>query len=174
MRVLTCLCVLSLFALSAFAASYSCRDSRGRLHITDNLQSLPEDCRASATEAPQEDPDNLHYVPSRRPSPEVSDREFKKQVREVEQELRKKRLKTDELAVRARELAADYQRTVSEKRQALRRWSYQSRDKIRDADERIDRIREEKKQLLTEMETVRMDRDEARQIRADLDTIEED
>lgn len=170
MRVLLGVILLLVAASCAFAASYSCRDSQGRLYLSDNLQALPEECRAAAVEAAKENPDNLHFVPEQKS--DVSGREkFERQVREVEQELQRKKEIGERLLVRARELAQEYQDSIKEKNRVRRRWVADSKTIIRKLNERIDQIRTAGKRVLAEVEQERIDRDTKRQIINELNKI---
>lgn len=172
MRTLLCLLlVFVVFLLEAEATTYSCRDSKGQLHITDNLQALPEECRGKAQVIQSgETPDNLNFVPQI-DQPKGSGAEFQQNVREADRALQQKREKVEEYVRRAAELAEEYRSAEQEKRQATRRWSYRSRDIIRQADDRLERVRQGKKQLLKELRGQRIPSDKEKGIRADLDVI---
>lgn len=170
MRILLGMIILFAAAPSVFSASYSCRDSQGRLFLSDNLQALPEECRAAAIESAKENPDNLHFVPEQKS--DVRGREkFERQVREVEQELQRKKEIGERLLGRARELSREYQDSINEKIRVRRRWVANSKATIRKMNERIEQIRAAGKQVLTEVENERIDRDTKRQIINELSKI---
>ncbi|MBN1956958.1 MAG: DUF4124 domain-containing protein [Desulfuromonadales bacterium] len=171
MRILLGLFLMGFgFLTCVQAQTYSCRDSKGQLHITDNLQALPEECRGKTRAIEPRTPDNLNFVPSAQ-SPQGSGAEFEKDVLEVERAQQQRKDKVDEYVRRAAQLAEDYRQAEREKRQATRSWSYKSRDIIRQADERIEKARLEKKQLLKEMQGVRIPREQEKKIHADLEMI---
>lgn len=171
MRILLGLFLICFAFLTCVQAqTYSCRDSKGQLHITDNLQALPEECRGEARAIEPRTPDNLNFVPPAQ-SPQGSGAEFQKDVLEVERALQQRKAKVDEYVRRAAQLAEDYRQSKQEKRQATRSWSYKSRDIIRQADERIEKVRLEKKQLLQEIQGVRIPREQEKKIYADLEKI---
>jgi len=171
MRTLACFFLLvPIMTMTAFAANYSCRDSQGRLYITDNLQALPDECRAAAEKMRADDPDNLNFVPQKN-LPESTNREFEQQVREVEEKNRQKEILVQDYLRRAELFSAQYQQAVVEKRQALRRWNYESRDTIRLADSKIEEARAGKRQILGELREQRLKKDQERLIYAELDKI---
>lgn len=171
MRTLACFFLLvSIVTMPAFAANYSCRDSQGRLYITDNLQALPDECRAAAERMKADDPDNLNFVPQKK-LPKSTNREFEQQVREVEETNRQKKVVAQDYLRRAELFATQYQQAVVEKRQALRRWNYESRDTIRRADSKIEEARVGKRQILDELHEQRLKKDQEGLIRAELDKI---
>ncbi|MCW8859352.1 MAG: hypothetical protein OQK50_04090 [Deltaproteobacteria bacterium] len=173
MRVLICLLAVTMMILvTSQAATYSCRDSQGQLHITDNLQALPEDCRGSARIYKPETPDNLNFVPQKA-APKGSGAEFQEDVRNAEREIQQKQLRIESYLQRAEQLSADYLQAEKEKRQATRRWSYGSRDIIRQADERIARARLGKKQLLQELSGQKIAKDDEKKILLWLNEIAE-
>jgi len=153
------------------AKTYSCRDSKGQLHVTDNLQTLPEECRGKAQVIqPGEAPDSLNVVPQI-DQPKGSGAEFQQNVREADRAVQQKREKVDEYLRRAEKMAEEYRNAEQEKRQATRRWSYSSRDIIRQADERLEQVRQGKKQLLIELRGQKIPPEKEKKIRADLDVI---
>ncbi len=171
MRVLVSMfLVLQFCGVAALAATYSCRDNEGRLYITDNLQALPEECRAKAEAMSKDDPDNLNYVPVQE-TPAGVGAEAQRQIEEVEQRIKQKRVLVDSYLSRSEVLAGQYEQAVKDIRKARRNWSYQSRDKIRAAEEKIEQVRIGKKKLLGEMGSQRLDPDKERQIMTTLDRI---
>lgn len=171
MRILACFILLTqIMTMTAFAANYSCRDSQGRLYMTDNLQALPDECRAAAEKMKTDDPDNLNFVPQKK-IPKSTNREFQQQVREAEEKSSQKKKVAQDYLRRAEQSAVQYQQAVVEKRQALRRWDYKSREIIRSADKKIEEARAAKQQLLDEMREQRLKRDQERLIHVELDKI---
>ena len=159
MKKVLCLILILVFSVvTVQATSYSCRDKQGRLYITDNLQSLPEECRGRTQMIKPETPDNLNFVPSTA-EPQGSGTEFQQKVREVERELQQKQLRFEGFLLRAEHLANQYQQAEQGKRNALRRWSYASRGIIKKADEQIRKACEGKQQLLKEMNGQKIPRD---------------
>ena len=62
-KLLFLLLILVFSAVTVQATTYSCRDKQGKLFMTDNLQTLPDECWGRARVVESKDPDNLHYVP---------------------------------------------------------------------------------------------------------------
>ena len=166
--------ILSLWLIVMFAAvtvqamTYSCRDKQGKLYVTDNLQTLPAECRGQTQKVESKDPDNLNYVPAQA-DPRGSGEHFQQQVRAVEREQKQKKERTEKLLQRAEQLADQYKQAVREKNNATRRWSYNSRAVIQKADERIKQAREGKKQLLAEIKEENISRQDEERIVSRLD-----
>ena len=97
-----------------------------------------------------EDPDNLNYVPAQKILP-GAEAEFQRAVRDAESEQLQKQGRIDGFIKRAEQLVEQYRGAVQEKNNATRRWSYGSREIIQKADSTIEKVREGKKQLLTEI-----------------------
>ncbi len=142
--------LLVLFSSATLAAAtmYSCRDKDGKLFVSDNLQSLPPECRGDKQQISyKDDPDNLNYVPAEE-IPAGVGAEFQKEVQQVEVQQEQKKQQLESLWQRVESIVQQYGQLVREKRAAKRSWSYDSRDKIDKADARIAQIREEKQRLL--------------------------
>ncbi len=172
MRILLLIVLLS--ALSGgpvWAKTYSCRDSSGQLHYSDNLQGLPQECLGKEKVVKPSKTDNLNYVPAT-PQPRGSGSDFKRSVRAAEREIEEKEVRLQVLQGRAEKLLERYRVAVAEKRQAKRRWKYSSRERLRQANAEIDRVRTEKQQLLVELEAVRVParkKEATRKILAEID-----
>ena len=149
-KVLSLWLLVMVTAITAQATTYSCRDKQGKLFITDNLQSLPAECRGRTQKVKSENPDNLNYVPAQA-EPRGAGEQFQQQVRDVEREQEQQRERIENLLLRAEQLATQYKQAIQEKNNATRRWSYNSRAVIKKADERIKQAREGKKQLRAEI-----------------------
>ncbi|MDX2494587.1 MAG: DUF4124 domain-containing protein [Desulfuromusa sp.] len=168
--------ILFLLLLSAFsvvtvqATTYSCRDKQGKLFMTDNLQALPAECLGQTQVVEPKDPDNLNYVPAQA-DPQGSGAEFRQSVRAAEHEQRQTQGRVEKMLLRAEQLAEQYRQAIQEKNNATRRWSYSSREIIQKADDRIKKAREEKKQLLAEMQGQKIPRDDEKKIVSWLDEI---
>ena len=142
--------LLNVFFGTAWSKTYSCRDSSGTLHFSDNLQGLPEECLGKEKVVDQTEPDNLNYVPASQ-VPAGSGTEFKHSVRAAEREAQQKESQLKNLNLRAESLLERYTQATREKRQAKRSWNYSSRDKIKQADNEIEQVRTAKQQLLEEL-----------------------
>lgn len=174
MRTLIQLLVLIwLIPATVLATTYSCRDREGQLHVTDNLQALPQECRERAQVHEEQDSGTLNFVPEQQ-KPAGAGREFERQVREVEQAVRQRQQRSENYRQQAQELVADYQQAVREKRQAIRSWSYESRGTIQAADERISEARNGKKSLLQKLDNSRLPGKDEQEIREILKGIEEE
>lgn len=172
MRVfLLLLLLINLFVFSVWAKTYSCRDSQGQLHYSDNLQGLPEECLGKEKEVKPGTADNLNYVPAT-PQPQGSGIEFKHSVRAVERDLQKEESQKRQLRSRAESLLERYRAAVAGKRQAKRSWSYRSRDIIKQADGEIAQARTGKQQLLDELADAGIPEKEKESIRTILKGID--
>lgn len=172
MRVLLLLLIPFLSLSSAYGETFHCRDKQGHLHITDNIQALPEECRQGAQSSGNSDPDNLNYVPAQKTSKDVK-RRFLREIQEEEEKNARQKARGEELLQRAERAAANFEQAVKEKRQALRRWTYQSREIIKDADERMAKAREQKNRLIGELEGARLDKDVREAVLSALNRITE-
>lgn len=174
MRTLIQLLVLIwLIPATVLATTYSCRDREGQLHVTDNLQALPQECRERAQVHEEQDSGTLNFVPEQQ-KPAGAGREFERQVREVEQAVRQRQQRSENYRQQAQELVADYQQAVREKRQAIRSWSYESREIIQAADDQIGKARSGKKSLLQKLSGARLPSKDKLEIREILNAIEEE
>ncbi|MFO7577228.1 MAG: DUF4124 domain-containing protein [Pelovirga sp.] len=163
------LCLL--VPVSGFATLYSCRDSTGRLHVTDNLQSLPDECRSSARELDPNDPDNVQFVPPL-PPVEVENSRFEQEVLEQQRRLEERRATEQRMIDEAEELLATYLQAQQERRNAQRSWSYSSRETIQQATEEIARVRADKERLLGELREQRLPTETVEKIRRALAQID--
>lgn len=172
MRVLLLIILfINLSAGVVWAKTYSCRDSSGQLHFSDNLQGLPEECLGKEKVVKPGPADNLNYVPAT-PVPQGSGIEFKHSVRAVERELQAEESQKRQLHSRAESLLENYRAAVAEKRQAKRSWSYSSRDKIKQADSEIAQARTGKQQLLDELDDAIIPAKEKAAVRTILEGID--
>lgn len=133
---------------------YSCRDSQGQLHLSDNPLDLPEACRATAVRTAPE-AENFTIVPAvlqkSAPSGEVE-----QAVREVEEKIESQQQRLAQYRQRATALVRTYRQVLEEKRSAKRRWTYNSRKIIAQANEQIERLKGEKRDLLLAVTRDRM------------------
>ncbi len=174
MRILILMVVFATLPLMATAELYTCRDSEGRLHVTDNLQALPDECRADAREVEASDPDNLHFVPERTPAPAVDRRsEFERQLLEQQQQQQEQQQREEQLIREARSLAAKFEQAQLDRRNAIRRWSADSRRIIEQAANDMAAARSGKQRMLTNLEQQRVPIRTSEQVRAILEQISE-
>lgn len=159
-------------AFPAAAQTYSCRDSQGQLHFADSPARLPAECLGKERQIEQGKVDSINIVPAQ-PTPQGSGREFEQSVRAAEQELRQKQQRIESLYQKARELSSSYQGAVRSKNDAMRSWSYGSRDKVKAADEQMANARNGKKELLQKLEAERIPSDDQQKIRKILEGVEE-
>ncbi len=172
MRILILAVVLCTIPLVAVATLYTCRDSEGRLHVTDNLQSLPDECRVDAREVEASDPDNLHFVPELTSPPAVDTRSrFEREVLEQQRRQQEQEQREAELMQEARELSELFQQAQLDRRNAIRRWSADSRRTIEQAAADMAAARSGKQRLLAELERQRVSIRTSEQVHAILDQI---
>jgi hypothetical protein len=174
MRRLILMVIFCLSPMVVEATLYSCRDSEGRLHVTDNLQSLPDECRADVREIEPTDPDNLHFVPETTPPPAADTRSrFEMEVLEQQRRQQEQEQREEQLISQARSLAAQFEQAQQDRRNAIRRWSYDSRATIERAADDMAAARDGKQQLLTNLEQQRVSIKTSEQVRAILEQITE-
>jgi len=170
-HILLILLLLFFSATLASATMYSCRDKSGKLFISDNVQSLPAECRGDSQQISYRD--EVNYVPEIK-TPAGSSSEFEQAVREADQELKQKKAIEEGLLKQAQQLAEQYKQAVLDRKNATRRWQYEgSRDAIRRADEVMAATREQKSQLLDELQKQNISRKLEQQITDWLDMIGE-
>ena len=171
------LILMVIFCLSPMvveATLYSCRDSEGRLHVSDNLQSLPDECRADVSEIEARDPDNLNFVPETTPPP-VEDTRSRFQVEVLEQQRRQQEQeqREEQLISQARSLVARFEQAQQDRRSAIRSWSYDSRATIEQAADDMAAARSGKQRMLINLEQQRVSTGTVKQVRAILEQITE-
>ena len=173
-KILVLLSVLLFLAVSASATLYSCRDKNGKLFISDNLQSLPAECRGDKQQITyRDDPGAVSYVPDVE-VPTGAGSEFEDAVRGAEQDLQKKKALEEGLLKQAQQLAEQYQQAVIDRKNATRRWKYAgSRDAIRRADEVMEAALAQKEQLLSELQNQNISRNMEQRITDWLDKVGE-
>jgi hypothetical protein len=172
-KILLVLIILALSAPLTMATMYSCRDADGKLFISDNLQSLPAECRGDKQQITyRDDPDNLNYVPAGK-APAGAGAEFQQEVQQVENEQQQEKQQIENLHQRVDKITRQYQQLVREKRAETRSWSYNSREKIDEVDQQIAQIRAEKQQLSTAIEGMRMSQQDKKQLLSQLAAIED-
>ena len=143
--------------------------------MTDNLQTLPEECRERAQAVESKDPDNLNYVPSQS-APRGSGAKFQQAVDTAEYEQQQKKERVGGLLLRAELLVEQYQQAVEEINKANQRWKYRKfnlRESTRAADEQIAIAREGKQQLLSELAEQKISWGNEQKIRSLLGEIED-
>jgi len=172
MKTVLLLLFVTIFSWTTVQAEiYSCRDKRGKLYMTDNIQTLPAECQGRTQVVESRKSDNLNIVPSQ-DTPQGSGPEFDQAVRDADQDLKQKQALREGLLNQAQQLAAQYQQAVEDRNSATRRWQYAgSRDAIRRADEQISQVQEAKQQLLDEISGQNLPRSLEQEIINQLNTI---
>lgn len=175
MRILMLMVVFVSLPLVAAATLYTCRDSEGRLHVTDNLQALPDECRADVREVEARDPDNLHFVPERTPAPAVDHHsEFQRQLLEQQRQQQEQQQRDEQLIKEAQGLADRFEQAQQDRRNAIRRWSAESRRTIEFAADEMAVARSGKQRMLADLERQRVSIRTSEQVRAILEKITEE
>ena len=165
--------ILILSAPLALATIYSCRDKHGKLFVSDNLQSLPPECRGDKQQITyRDDPDNLNYVPAEN-VPAGAGVEFQQEVQQVETQRKQEQQHIARLHQRVNQIVLRYQQLVREKREERRSWSYNSREKIDKANKEIGQIRGKKQQFLAEIERIKISRQDKEQLLSQLAEIKD-
>ncbi|HMB17190.1 MAG TPA: DUF4124 domain-containing protein [Pelovirga sp.] len=165
--------VFCLSPMMVEATLYSCRDREGRLHVTDNLQSLPDECRADDREVEAREPDPQDVVPEA-PPPLVDTRSrFELQLLEQQRRQQEQEQREEQLIREARGLAAQFEQAQQDRRNAITRWSADSRRIIEQAGEEVTAVRNGKQRMLINLEQQRLSIRASEQVRAILETINE-
>jgi len=174
MKTVLLLLFITIFSWTTVQAEiYSCRDKRGKLYMTDNIQTLPAECQGRTQVVESRKSDNLNIVSSQ-DTPQGSGPEFDQAVRDADQDLKEKQALREGFLNQAQQLAAQYQQAVEDRNSATQRWKYAgSRDAIRRADEQISQVQEAKQQLLDEISGQNLPRSLEQEIINQLNTIGE-
>lgn len=171
MRVIWLMIMMIGLPVIADANLYYCRDSQGRLHVADGLQNLPEECRGEARQVEPTDQDKLQIVPERGPDPTQTRPRLDQELREQQHRIQQQQAAAEGMVAKARELATRYEQAQHDRRNALRRWTYDSRRIIQDAADQSAEAQRGKQQLLTELERERVPAATAQQVREILSRI---
>ncbi len=149
-RYFICVVVSLFFATSAYAQVFTCRDADGKFYAGDNLQALPESCRAQVKKLPDEPSGNLNYVPEANAgSPNGQD--FNRQVRQATQEISVRKNKEQDLVDRARSVAAQYRDAEKQKWAARKDLTSRSRGTYEEAQKKQQALLKEKDHILNEV-----------------------
>jgi len=169
MRFLLLLALLSSFFVSElWAKSYSCRDSQGRVHFSDNLQGLPQECAEQATVVTPGKTGNLNVVPA----PKTESSQGQNTLQTVEREQQQRQEYAQQLRLRAETLQELYQQGIQEKWQVKTGWGHNKRKRIKEVNDKLLQVLEEKQELLDELGRARIptrDREAIEKILAELD-----
>lgn len=142
---------VGLWPPAAEAQVYRCRDQSGILLMTDDPSKFPPGCRP--VEDPLEGAGALSVAPtldeSEMPAAEAEELARREQAARAE-----RRALIETWKGRAQELAGAYQAAVSRRNQAYNRWSYGSREVVRQSLEEMAQARAGKEKLLEEMAQV--------------------
>ena len=150
--------------------TYSCRDSRGQLHFSDNLQQLPQECRGKETVVPQAKTDKLQFVPDK-PIPPAERRRFEQSVKEVERALQRRKAETQQMQQKAEGLQQRYRQLMEQMSRARRIWDNSSRQELKQLKKDRLELYAEKRTLLDELNGLRLRQDEVDAVKATLREI---
>ena len=153
------------------AENYSCRDNNNRLHIADNLMSLPEECRDQADISAPNGSGKVSYVP---PAVQTrqSNNDFERALREEERKTRQRKTEAENLILEAENLANTYGNAGIKRKTALRSKKYGSRETIILAGQEMQRARNGKEILLEKLERARLSSTQRAQITTLLNKIQ--
>jgi len=172
MRIVLLFALLCL-AQPALAKTYSCRDSDGQLHFSDNLQGLPEECLGKEQVVKPGPIDNLQYVPETK-LPAESNEEFRRAVRQVEREERLRNQAANQFRQQTEGLRQRYLDIKEEMRRARRIWDDRSRQKLKQLKVDLANLLEEKQSLQQELTDRRLKREDQQAIEVILQDIEDE
>ena len=154
------------------AETYACRDNNDRLHVADNLMSLPEECRDRAETSDLNDPGKVNYVPPAVQKPQ-NNNDFERAVIQEQQKIEQRKRETEALISQAESLASSYKDAVIKRKAAVRSKSYGSRETIIQAEQEIERARNGKKSLLESLPQSRLTSAQREQIETQLNKIQD-
>lgn len=164
--VIFCLLLLS---TTVQGKTYSCRDSSGQLHFSDNVQGLPQECRGKEQVVSSTSPDNLQFVPGN-PVSRADQRRFENSVREVEQALERRKERALQMQTKADSLLQRYQQLMEKIRRARRIGEKELQALKLLKQERLE-LYAEKRKLLDELAGSRLGREEVDAIESRLREI---
>ena len=163
--------LLNLFVGPSLAQVFTCRDADGRLYAGDNLQALPESCRAKVKKLPEQAGGNLNYVPAADSSPGAS-HDFKREVTRAQQDIAQREKREQDLLRRARTVAAQYQQAERDKWTARKDLTTRSRGAYDEALKKQQELLKEKADILNEINKERISAASREQIMSDLEGLE--
>ena len=171
----TYILILTILGASLLSASatenYSCRDSKGRLHVADNKMNLPEECRSHAVTSDSKDPGKVNYVPATRQSSQ-SKNDFNRAVDQEQREIDQRKRNVEIAVLQAEKLATSYESAVLKRKDALRSKSYGFRNTIIQADQEMQSARQGKELLIEELKQIRLTTTQQEQIETFLNKIQ--
>ncbi len=162
--------VASLLNTSA-AENYSCRDSKGRLHVADNLMNLPEECRYKADISDPKDPGKVNYVPPAGQTSQ-SNNSFERAVRQEQQTISQRKRKAESAVLQAEKLVNSYESAILKRKNALRSKRYGFRNTIIQADQEMQSARQGKQILIKKLKKTRLTSTQQEQIETLLNKIQ--
>ncbi len=155
---------------SAPAATYTCRDEQGRLYVGDNLQALPEACRARVRTLPEQDPANLNFVPDTS-RPAGPSHEFNRAVAREQEAFARKRSREQALQARSQRMTVEYRQAEEQKWAARRDLTTRSRELYDQAVRKQEQLRSEKKTILEQLSREKVSTDIESEVRNNLEQI---
>jgi hypothetical protein len=164
------LVVFSVFLATTLSAQeiHRCIDESGNLVMTDDPGKFPPGCRPVETKPDGQGTFNVL------PSPDVpapATENAQAAADRVRAEISDRQEQIAAWKDQARQLVSDYQAAETRRNQAFRRWSYSSREVVRQAQEQMAQALEDKEKLLQEVDRVFVpapDREEIRRILEDI------
>ncbi len=162
--------LLSFMAGPVFAQVFTCRDATGRLYAGDNLQALPESCRAQVKQLPEGPAGNLNYVPGGADRA-GSSRDFDRTVMQATQELAQRQQREQALLKRTREVVAQYREAETQKWTARKDMTTRSKGVYEEAQQKQLTLLKEKEDILAELNRGRYSADCREQVVRELEAL---
>ncbi len=156
---------------SSAAENYSCRDSKGRLHVADNLMSLPAECLHKSEISETNDSGKVNYVPPVQLDPQIKN-DFNHAVNQQDQKVKLREREAGRLVSRAESLANSFENAVIKRKEALRNKQYGYRTTVVQAGQEMQHSRKEKEALLGELPKARLSSAQREQIEIQLKRIQ--
>jgi len=149
--------LFSFLSTSVLAANYACRDSKGTLYFSDNLLSLPDDCRKNLHQIEQLSISDISTAPPADQEGSIEQPETPKD------QIESKEVSAPQAAEWQRKAAGSaekYVQGISDKEEARKRRDFGSRTRfavthqmLDAADKLINEARQEKQDLLDELDS---------------------
>ena len=169
-----------LLIFSAWSANFSCRDSNGRLYFFDNPMDVPADCRqnmqqieggnSSATEVPPQGQENT-TTSQEAQAPQESQPSSKPPVEQtVQDDALKQQL--EQLQQRATAAVDKFTKGTELKEKGSRPYHYGAKTERAEGNKLIQEARQEKQQLITELNSLALTAGQQSEFKNILDKIQ--
>ena len=150
-RIFAMVLLLVLIPLLGAGEVYRCRDASGTLVMTDDPSKFPPGCDPVEEGGAADGAFNVIQTPA---APPVDPAAIAREVREQQAVTSRRQDLIESWKDRAKELAQSYRAAVDRRNQAYNSWSYDSREVVRQSLEQMEKVKQQKAELLREVSGV--------------------